>query len=171
VELAVLALATLAAALAADPQPLGTIRATAALGHGDFGVSGYLGVEGEGWLNERFALGGRISAGEQALMFGRSRDAILGEVQFIGGTHSGSTTLLGGLGLGVASIEEHPGTGLCISTCTTASPPTSSASATLSLMAGAIFRYRQLAFSATARAQFLGGGWDLLATLGLGVAF
>ena len=99
------------------------------------------------------------------------RDATLVEADFIAGMHSDSRTFVMGAGLGSAWVEERSTPGLCISSCSVPPPPRQSSQLVASLLAGVIVRVRHLALSATVRTQLMGAGWDLLGTLGVGVAF
>ena len=169
------ALLLLATALETDPRPLWSVRALGSLGGGDLGISGYYGVEGGRWLSERFAVGGRVLRGEQSTLTyvgpSRIRDATLMEANFIAGMHSDSRTFVLGAGLGSAWVEERSTPGLCISICSEPPPPRQSSRLVASLLAGVIVRVRHFALSATVRTQVVGAGWDLLGTLGVGVAF
>ena len=169
------ALLLLATALEADPRPLWSVRALGSLGGGDLGISGYYGVEGERWLSERFALGGRIVRGEQATLtfLGPSniRDATLVEAELLAGLHSGSRTFVLGAGLGQGWIEERSTPGLCISSCPVPPPPRRFSQVVASLLGGVIVRNRHLALSVSGRAQLVGSGWDLVGTFGVGVTY
>ena len=170
-----LVLLLVATAVEMDPRPLWSIRALGSLGGGDLGISGYYGVEGERWLSEGFALGSRVLRGGQTTTayVGPSviRDATLVEGDLIGGVHSGSRTFVFGAGMGSAWVEERSTPGLCIFSCAAPPPPRHSSQLLASLFGGIIVQVRHFALSATVRAQLMGAGWDLLGTVGAGVAF
>ncbi|MCA1825968.1 MAG: hypothetical protein ABR567_12535 [Myxococcales bacterium] len=153
----------------------GSIRAVGSLGAGDLGISSYFGLEGEGWLTENFALGARVVKGSQSTLTflgpSRTRDAVLVEAEALTGVHFGRSSLVAGFGVGSASVEERSTSGLCLTTCPAPPRPLESSPVTGSLFGGAIAHFSHFAFALTGRLQFLGNGWELLGTIGLGLAF
>ena len=153
-------------------QPVGSIRAGGALGAGDIGLSAYVSLQGERWLAEHFALGGRALYGEQATGFldTRTRRSALAEAEILTGIASSAGRLVAGVGIGSGSVEERSSR-FCLFTCAPPPPPVRSSPLVASLVGGVIGYREWLALSAMARLQLIDGGWDLVGEVGIGVAF
>ena len=153
-------------------QPVGSIRAGGALGVGDIGLSGYVSLQGERWLAEHFALGGRALYGEQASGFldTRTRRSALAEAEILTGIASSAGRLVAGVGIGSGSVEERSSR-FCLLSCAPPPPPVRSSPLVASLVGGVIGYRDWLAVSAMARLQLIDGGWDLVGEVGIGVAF